>query len=57
MDQREVPEELGREIDAAAVENATKGQVSRWLSLLDVAPWTPRDSDNVVPLRPRELVH
>lgn len=56
MDQREVPEDLGREIDAA-VENATKGEISRWLSLLDVAPWTRREDDKVVTLGPREVVH
>ena len=56
LDQRAVPEDLAREIDTT-VERATKGQVSRWLSLLDVAPWKPRDSDAVVQLGPREVVH
>ena len=56
LDQRAVPEDLAREIDTT-VERATKGQVSRWLSLLDVAPWKPRDSDEVVQLGPREVVH
>ena len=56
MDQREVPEALRRQIEAG-VENATKGAVSTWLSLLDVAPWRPRDTDQVVTLGPREIVH
>ena len=56
MDQREVPAALRQEIEAG-VEHATKGTVSRWLSLLDVAAWTPRDTDEVVTLGPREVVH
>ena len=57
IDQRDVPEDLEKEIDNN-VENPTKGHVSRWLSMLDVAPWTRQDDgDNVLQLGPREVVH
>ena len=56
MDQREVPKQIAKEIEEA-VENVTKGQVSRWLSLLDAAPWKRTDADKVVTLGPREIVH
>ena len=56
MDQRQVPEEIQNEIEQN-VENATKGQVSRWISLLDVAPWKPTTTDEAVRLGPRGIVH
>ena len=56
LDQREVPKQLQQEIETAA-ENATKGQVSRWLSLLDIAPWLPRTADDVATPRRRDIVH
>ena len=48
LDQRMVPDELRNEIDDR-IENATKGEVARWLDSLKVAAWVQQTTDDPSP--------
>ena len=66
MEQRNLSQDIRREIDAG-VDTATKGQMCRWLSTLEVSPWTtpykPESEPEPKPEKvlqfggPREVVH
>ena len=48
LDQRMIPDKLREEIESR-VENATKGEVARWLDALKVAPWVQETTDHPLP--------
>ena len=43
-----IPDKLREEIESR-VENATKGEVARWLDALKVAPWVQETTDHPLP--------
>ena len=48
LDQRMIPETLRNEIDDR-IENATKGEVARWLDSLKISPWVQQTTDDPSP--------